>query len=422
MDKKIISSVKINQSNMSAAAQSRSLAVSGDIGSEFILNVIKINGTSKESYYNFKTKVFTEAFISENNLYVKMNSSKFSTNINFPADATGDVYSILLMASEEKSTELSDGSKVITKNITQVGQTTVYIEADEGVGKSSYYTANPPDSAITSVGSTVQTSGVNIPIAWTLTNAASDTYGFGLMLQDRPASNQLIIPDTYWYVEQAQVVDGSVSSSTTVTFDDVTNLRTGMTLAQVSSGSLAGTPLITAIDSKTVTLSSSQSFADGITLTFRAYGPNVIKKVSGLNVSFNSFLAKGTQLTKTVRTAVTLPQSDSSVTYALNGTYGVAGGGLVRITGFNVNENGNNNLIQTVTASSTAGSVAINYVGTAADVVRVETIPVGIVLYIVGSHQEIKIEGTVSINKYPDSNWKLYLDLNKFITVGSADE
>ena len=407
---------------MSAAAQSRSLAVSGDIGSEFILNIIKINGTSKESYYNFKTRAFTSAVTSENTLYVKMNSSKFSTNIQFPADATGDVYSMLLIASEKANTELSNGGRVITKNITQVGQTTVYIEADEGVGKSSYYTANPPDTTVTSIGSTVQASSVNISIAWTLTNAASDTYGFGLMLPDRPISNQFIIPDTYWYIQQAQVVDGTVSSSTTVTFDDVTNLRVGMTLSQVSSGSLTGTPLITAINSKTVTLSSSQSFADGITLTFRAYGPTVIKKVSGLNISFNNFLAKGTQLTKTVRTAVTLPQSDSSVTYAINGTYGIAGGELVRITGFNVNENSNNNLIQTVTASSAAGSFAVDYVGTAADVVRVETIPVGTVLYIVGSHQEIKVEGTVSINKYPDSNWKLYLDLNKFITVGSADE
>ena len=63
MDIKTINSVKINQSNMSAAAQSRPLKITGDVGASFIANVIKINGTGKESYYNFKTNAFQTSLL-----------------------------------------------------------------------------------------------------------------------------------------------------------------------------------------------------------------------------------------------------------------------------------------------------------------------------------------------------------------------
>ena len=88
-------------------------------------------------------------------------------------------------------------------------------------------------------------------------------------------------------------------------------------------------------------------------------------------------------------------------------------------TGFNINENGNNNLITTVSASSTAGSFNVTFQGTADDVSS-SVVPVGTVLNINGSHQVIKVEGTVVINKYPSSNQKLALDLTKFITHGAA--
>ena len=56
---KLINLVQIDQSNMSSALQTRVLQVRGEVGARFIVNVIKINSTSKESYYNFKTKTFT---------------------------------------------------------------------------------------------------------------------------------------------------------------------------------------------------------------------------------------------------------------------------------------------------------------------------------------------------------------------------
>ena len=131
MDKKIIKQVRIDQSNMTSLSSSRTLSIAGEVGAEFIVNVIKINSTSKESYYNFKTKSFTTAFTSKNSFRLKMAGSSFQLAILFPADATGDVYSILVMAKPE-TTQFSNGQFVVTKKITQVGQTTVFLEVDEG--------------------------------------------------------------------------------------------------------------------------------------------------------------------------------------------------------------------------------------------------------------------------------------------------
>lgn len=427
MNRKIIKQVRIDQSNMSSLATSRNLLVQGEVSAEFIVNVVKRNGTSKESYYNFKTKSFTQVFNSENSLSVKMAGSSFQMPILFPADATGEVYSILVMA-KQQTTEFSNGSFVTTRNITQVGQTSVYLEVDEGSEISAAlinkYTAHPPDTPVLTTGSTVTSGSTNIPISWTLTNASTDAHGFGLMLPERPASNQFVIPDTYWFSQQTQVVDGSISNSTTLVLDSVLFLFVGSTLSAASAGSIATDddgeyPTITAINGNTITLSVQQSISDGVTLYFRAYGPTLISKVFGLDISFNNFIAKGTQLIKTVRTNTTFPESDGDVAINLNGTYGVTGNNLVRVTGFNINESGSNNLIKSVSASSTAGSISVTFAG-AADGVVSGVVPVGTKLYINGSHQEIKIEGVVIIKKFPTINAKLKLDLTKLITHGVA--
>jgi hypothetical protein len=422
MKKNIIRSVQINQATMSAIAQTRVLTVSGDIGSSFVLNVIKINGTGKESYLNFNTRTYSEDFTNKNNLVVTMQSRLFTRVLNFPADANGEVYSITLIASKEKNTELLNGKGVVEKKIVQAGNTNVLLVVEEAFGSVAAYTEDPPSDNITSTGSTVTTSVTTLNTSFTVANAASDAKGFGLMLPDRPASNQFAIPDNYWFVKQSQVTSGTTNSINTVILDSVANLIVGMTLDNVSAGTITTIkPLITAINGNTVTLSSAQSIGNDITLDFRAYGVTLIQRISGIKISFNNVIAKGVPLTKTVRSNTTLPQSDSTVSINLNGTYGIAGGQLVRISGFNVNENGNNNLIHSVTtASATAGTVSISYVGTAADVEAVQIIPIGTVLEIKGSYQVINIEGVATISKYPDSNTKIYLDLGKFITIGEA--
>ena len=418
MEKKI-NFINIDTRTLPQIAQNRILSITGEVGANFIINIIKINGNSKESYYNFLTKQFTESFISTNNLNVNLKTNSFSTVINFPADSTGDVYRIIVFAG--KNSVFVNGSYVNVKNITQAGQSTIILEPDEGADRSNYYTSNPPAAAVSSIGSTAKTTYTDVAIDWTLTNASSDTYGFGLMLPNRPATNLFIIPDSYWYVAQTQVVNGAVTSSTTITLDSIANLYVGMEIASFTSGSVSGTPLITEIDGNTITVSVAQTVGDGVTIEFRAYGRSLLTNAFGVNVDFINFQAKGTQLLKVIRTNTTQPVSDGAITYNLEGTYGIAGGSLVRMTGFNINENGNNNLIVSVTASASEGSVSMNYQGsTDADIREENIVPAGTDVEILGSHQIIRVQGTVRINKYPDQNRKIYLDLNKFITVGAA--
>ena len=418
MEKKI-NFINIDTRTLPQIAQNRILSITGEVGANFIINIIKINGNSKESYYNFLTKQFTESFISTNNLNVNLKTNSFSTVINFPADSTGDVYRIIVFAGEDSV--FVNGSYVNVKNITQAGESTIILEPDEGADRSNYYTSNPPAAAVSSIGSTAKTTYTDVAIDWTLTNASSDTYGFGLMLPDRPATNLFVIPDSYWYVAQTQVVNGAVTSSTTITLDSIANLYVGMEIASFTSGSVSGTPLITEIDGNTITVSVAQTVGDGVTIEFRAYGRSLLTNAFGVNVDFINFNAKGTQLVKVIRTNTTQPVSDGSITYNLEGTYGIAGGSLVRMTGFNINENGNNNLIVSVSASASEGSVSMNYQGnTDVDITEENIVPAGTDVEILGSHQIIRVQGTVRINKYPDQNRKIYLDLNKFITVGAA--
>ena len=180
-----------------------------------------------------------------------------------------------------------------------------------------------------------------------------------------------------------------------------------MVVTAVSSGSLSGTPTVTAIDAntKTLTLSSAQTFADGITLTLQARGANLIQSAISVSLAIGAFTATETELTKTVRT------DPSGTTVNLNGTYGIAGGGNVKMRGVNVNNNGANT-VQSVTASSSAGSMVVQL-----DQTGLKT---GTVLYFKGSTRIITIKGSIIINQHPNSARTVKLNLDNFITLGAA--
>jgi hypothetical protein len=418
MNKKIISSIQINLDDLPSVKQNRTIKVTGETGAKFLINVIRINGNSKESYFNFFNKTFTTSFNSQNNLNGELNSSFFSTTISFPKDLTGDVYKILVMPGS--NTELANGESVFSKNINQAGQTIVYIELDEGTEVNSalanYYTSNPPAPAFQSRGSTTNTNPTKVAANFTVTNANHDTYGFGLKLPN--LASTFSIPDSYFYTAVVKTVNGAINASTTVVLDDVSNLVVGMVAAYFNSGSLSGSPAITAINGNTLTLSVAQTISDGVGIQFRAYGPTLIKSGFGYSPKFLNFVAKGTPITTTVRANVVLPSSNSEVSILVNGTRGISIG--TRFTGFNVNTAGNNNLVGQVGASETQGTLTISaFAGAATDVVA-KTVTAGTELNIIGSHRVVDITGTVLITKYPDADLKLMLDLNKFITVGAG--
>jgi len=415
--KKIITRVEINESAMSSTSQSRLLKVYGDVGAEFMLNIIKINGVGKESYYSFKSNSFTETFNSENSHSNILTLSTFSININFPADATGDVYSIKTIA-KEQTTMFSTGHYVNVKTISQVGQTSLFLQipSDPAMVDAAHFTSLP--NPVQSTGSTALSSVVGFPVDWALTNTSSDAKGFGLRLPNN--ADEFLIPDSYWYSQGGASVVGSHSAQTVINLNGTSFIFPGMLFYNfLVNGAY---PVVVSKTSTTVTLNVAIDASNGLAVYFRAYGPSKIKKAFGMEADFSGFVAKGIELTKTVRTSTVFPTSTGNVDLNLNGTYGIGGGGHVRIRGLNISEVGNNNLITLVEPSSTAGHIRMAYAGGAETVTKTQTIPVGTKIYVEGSFQQIKITGNVKIKKYPETNAKIILDVPQFITAGLADE
>jgi hypothetical protein len=298
-------------------------------------------------------------------------------------------------------------NKVITKSISKAtGDTTVTFTPGTSSTNAANYATLP-----TSTSSGAISSKNTFSFNWDVTNSTTDAKSHGFRLTDRT----LNINDSYWYCETTNTVNGAVSSSTTVILDALTDIAVGTIITGVSSGSLSGTPRISAIDvaTKTITLDSAQTFADGITLTFKAYGAKAIEKAVGLKLSFSGIEFKGETLTTTVR-----QDSDgdytTSTTVRLGATLGISGGNVVIYKGEGV-DNSSANTITSVTPDpdGTDGDGAM--VVTLTQVLRK-----GAVLTFDGCHKVVNFKGSVTITKYPTANKTIYLDLEKIITLGTA--
>ena len=387
---KKIQSLFIPLNTLPYLASTRSFAIKGDEGASFILQVV----TSNNLFYNFKTKTFAAGFSSKNALKAKVSGGEYNGVINFPTNGDGLTYTMILMADPSTDTVLN--KNVIHRNISQVANVTVTFSGLTANGSS--YAATGEDAVYTA--SPALSHSTNVDIDTFVTNSKNDTNGFGLRLIRQPR-------DTDWVFQKTQTVDGAISGSTTVVLDDVSDLAVGTILKGVSAGSLSGSPKIQSINTntKTLTLSSAQTFADGITLTFHAIGFKAIKKAIGLSMSFISSSATADALTKTVRVT-----SSSSTNVDLLGTYGIAGGNNLTILGEGVDNATATTVASISSPSATAGTMVVS---------RAQTLKAGTKLYLSGSTQKVRTSNRFKINKYPSSNRTIHFLLDNFITVGT---
>ena len=211
-----------------------------------------------------------------------------------------------------------------------------------------------------------------------------------------------------------------ITASKEIIVDSLTDIVTGMVISAVSGTNsyLIGTPIITAINTETntLTLSTTQAFVDNITLKFQARGSSTISKITGAVVDFSNWNANITsatteQLTKTVRTTAT------GTTVQLNGTRGIAGGDVVTVRGLNI-VNTSENKIQTnrtdgstATASGTAGEIILEVT---------QVVKSGTKIYFDGCTLKITLKNTIKIAKHPSSDRTIYLNLDNFITPGAG--
>ena len=412
---KKINNFSIKTSDLAATASSRQYTVGGEKDAEFILQIFN----SDQEFYDFATKSFSTTFTSTSSLNVKMNSTSFNGNIKFPANASGDTYTILLLTPPDKETELTfgPGKNSYSTTITQVADAVDLIFTTVSGTSAAYGTPPTVTSTVSSISTAVTTKTIN----WTLTNSETEANGFGFRLIRQPI-------DTDWYFTTTETVNQPVDtgSTTEVVVDDLTDLCSGM---YVTAGTgLSGTPTVTAIDiaTKTLTLSTAQNFADGATLTFQARGGSIIKKAIGVDINFSEFHSRTTSttagptpFTKTVRATGT------NTVIALTDTYGLHGGGHIYFSGLNV-VNTDANTIQSVVID-VLGTGSLDNDGTiTGQVDQTAALAVGTTLHFksvaVGETfgTQVKIDNTVSITTHPSTTRTIYLNLDNFITLGAA--
>jgi len=402
-----INSLVINTSDLPAAETKRSFVVNGDIGAKF--QIIALQNPSSSSahtlYYDWNDGAFASGHNDlHNNLSITLKSKTYNNDILFPSGA-GEFVIKLIPIGETTIKKLT--GKVITKSISKpASNATVTFTPGTLSTNAANYATLPTSTSAGAINSNNKFS-----FSWDVTNSTTDAKSFGFRLL-RPA---MVVNDGFWYFQETDTVNGTVSSSTTVVIDDITDIVVGMTINEVSSGSLSGTPRITAIDTvtKTITLNLAQSFADGITLYFRAYGIKNIQKAIDLDMKVKNTEFVGQTLTSTLR-----DDSDgdytTSTTVRLGATNGISGGGVVKYQGEGVNNS----------SANTVTSVTPDPDGTDGDGAMVVSLTQkllkGAVITFNGSHKIVNFSGEISINRYPAANRTIYLDLEKIITLGTA--
>ena len=376
----IIHSLEIDTSDMPTGETVRAFTINGEVGADFTLLAIE-SGTIK--YYDFVDEAFELGHNNmNNNLKVTLSGRSYSGNIKFPSG--GGTYIIKLIASP--GTEVTGSNKLfINKSIDkQAADAVVTFTAATATTTAANYATFP---TTTSTGGSTSTG--NFDFDWDIENASTDAGGF----------------------TTTDTVNGAITSSKSVVVDDTTDIVVGMTISGVSSGSLSGLPVILSVNTttKTLTFNIAQTFADGITLTFKANGAKVIKDAIGLDIIFTQYpTVTPTVLTQNVRTDA------GGTTINIVDTHGISGGNIIGYTGFGVDNSGNNK-VTSVTADVGGGDSNGSIV-----VQRSQTLPAGTVLTFRDIYKKINFVGNIVINSYPNANRTIYLDLDKLITVGTA--
>ena len=402
MDKKIITILNVDISDILETGAVRQFEVRGDVGSKFQIIV----SNNSRQFYNFSTNTFTENFTINSASNITMSSTIYGGFIKFPAVA-GASYNVLLIPDTDTTTT-SSGS-VINKRINQLGNTTVTLALIDSLNPSKYKTF---PSSIASTGSPASTTSTPVSIDWTVENVDTDADGFGFFtIFDPKAYNEKLFKTI-----KTHTVNGSTSNSLTVVLDDISNITVGSVLVSVSSGSLNGTPIIKLIDTATkqITLSGTtgQSFDDGVTLTFHTIASD-IQAATGLGFTLNKISLQAiTSPTTTVRGSHV-----NATTINLNGTYHISGGDEVKYTGTNV-DNSSTNTVTSVSASATQGSMIVTHPQNFSGGETLTFRAVDERTYTFSDTS--RFAGTVTIDQYPSEDVTVYLDLATLITHGSA--
>ena len=321
----VITEFNINENHITENGSIKQLSVVGDAFATFSLTITTNDATVK--YYNFSSDTFSTTY---NKLsFEKLNASGlYQKNIIFPASTSNVVYSIRLQAEPHFDTELQLNSVLSkishTKKIYQYAKKKITFTSSSET--SSSVLTFPTDVEVDSSPSLVTidnkkvksnvnaNSGVEKSLSWTYSVDKDKR----IIIKRQP-----LITD--FESKGTQIVNGVVDVSDAndgkiVTLYSVENLLVGDTITGVSSGSIIGSPVITAIDftNKQITIDVGQNFAPDITLTFTNTGVGATRRFSNTEYSLNNLKATLNNLTTTVTSNVS-----NSATVPVNSISGI---------------------------------------------------------------------------------------------------
>ena len=417
----VINTFDINTEDMSSDVTTRDFSVNGEDGAQF--QIIALQADTLK-YYDFILNDFELGHNDvNNNLNVTIEGGVFNSSITFPSG--GGDYVIKLIAINGTTIANVLGG-VIVENITKQAADVVVTFTPGTFANAATYTTLPTSTATGNVNSSASTT-----FDWDITNVSTDANGFGLRLNANEVLDVITLNDSYFYCTTTENVSsnpfGDAQDSDGCFVADVSDLGVGTelvyhkgTTAPANSSGASGTTLIAAIDTdkKFITFDKLVAFEDGETMTFKAYGATAIAEATGLKFTVSNVklddeyyapdaavgLTGGKLVTKTVRSG------GSGTTINLNGTYGVGGGGHVSVLGLGV-DNSSANTVQSVSASSTAGSVVVQVS---------QDLEVGTVLTFNAIYQTVSLTGSANVTVFPSANKTVYLDLDKIIIPGVA--
>ena len=433
---KYINSFQINKSTISSAANQVIVTVRGDIDSVFSLQIK--DSSTPNKFFNFKTGAFTNTFTSENTLSnIKLRSRVYSRSITIPAVTTANNYRFFLFTDSHFNTEIknNDNKYLLTQDLSQEGGVTVRftLATDqsstrfEGIGSFAAGGASALSigdaSSIEGSSNTANNSGFFF--AQVMADAGSEPTGYKCSFDKTKGGNfiadSLQPADSDFFIKFTKVTNGTGSSATEMTLDDVDNLVVGMSLVDIASSSVTTSgslgvltfPTITAINTatKTVTLSSAHSWGNDANVIFRAYGSELIRKSVGL--TFQQFLTVvptgGTGVEDGTITASTIIVTAATGTSMnINGATGVSVGARVFGPGMDTTE------------TSTAGQFNNDILGIAIGGTRTLTmranqniIADNTKVGIGGSCQFMKTSGDIVITNFPSIDTDFFYDLDR---------
>ena len=428
---KEIKTITLSKTQLLSSAGNVAYRINGEKDAVFSLQII--DASTQTKFYNFKTNLFTTAFVSENVLSnVKISAQGYQGNVSIPASSSGNTYKFMVFTDPFFDTKIADSASsndyLLTSSLTQEANVTVRFSTSteqltddepdnfEGVGGFVGSTSGSSNSAAnTEVAFGTAIVDANDPVLgykWTSPTTTNASNSLDEALQPN---------DNDFYTAVATQTDGGATNSASMVVDSVSNLVVGMSLVSIvsssdleQSGSLGVLvyPTITAINTstKTVTLSDTPTWADNKAVVFRAYGVDLIRKSTGGVFEFNLTVFPtgplGLSKIKNFGQVTVNGAVSASTSIAIDGVIGVSVGS--KIIGSGVRSKNSDNLITAVHAS-----------GTPITVTTAQTLADNTILSVHGSSNSAVIEGTIIIKHFPIASSDVYFDIDRAFVLAT---